>query len=76
MAPLRARLAGLLRPAGLQLRQVSVLFVDVVGSTALVQGLTAKDALDLLGGALQRMCWASWASRLRALLLGFSAVSS
>ena len=55
IAPLRARLAGLLRPAGLQHRQVAVLFVDVVGSTALAQGLDAEDTLDLLGGALRRM---------------------
>lgn len=34
-APLRARLARLMRPAGLQQRQVTVLFADVVGSTAM-----------------------------------------
>lgn len=54
-APLRARLAGLLRPAGLQHRQVTVLFADVVGSTALAQGLDAEDTLALLSGALRRM---------------------
>ena len=54
-APLRARLAGLLRPAGLQRRQVTVLFADVVGSTAMAQGLDAEDALDVLGAALRRM---------------------
>ena len=54
-APLRARLAGLLRPAGRQHRQVAVLFVDVVGSTAMAQALEAEDTLDLLGGALRRM---------------------
>jgi class 3 adenylate cyclase len=54
-APLRARLAGLLRPAGLQHRQVTVLFADVVGSTAMAQGLDAEDTLDVLSGALQRM---------------------
>ena len=52
---LRARLAALLRPAGLQHRQVAVLFVDVVGSTALAQGLAAEDMLDLLGHALRHM---------------------
>jgi class 3 adenylate cyclase/tetratricopeptide (TPR) repeat protein len=54
-APLRARLAGLLRPAGLEHRQVTVLFADVVGSTALAQGLDAEDTLAVLGAALQRM---------------------
>lgn len=54
-AALRARLAALLRPAGLQHRQVAVLFVDVVGSTALAQGLAAEDTLDLLGRALRQM---------------------
>jgi len=55
VAPLRERLAGLQRPAGLQRRQVTVLFADVVGSTALTQALDAEDALDVLSGALQRM---------------------
>lgn len=55
VAPLRARLAALLRPAGLQRRQVAVLFVDVVGSTAMAQALQAEDTLDVLGPALQRM---------------------
>ena len=55
VAPLRARLAGLLRPAGLQRRQLTVLFADVVGSTAMAQGLDAEDTLDVLSGALRRM---------------------
>ena len=54
-APLRARLAGLLRPTGLLRRQVTVLFADVVGSTAMAQGLDAEETLDVLSGALQRM---------------------
>jgi class 3 adenylate cyclase/tetratricopeptide (TPR) repeat protein len=54
-APLRARLAGLLRPAGLQHRQVTVLFADVVGSTAMAQRLGAEDTLNVLSGALRRM---------------------
>jgi len=54
-APLRERLAALLRPIGLQHRQVTVLFADVVGSTALSQSLDAEDTLDLLSGALRRM---------------------
>ncbi len=55
LAPLRARLAGLQRPAGLQRRQVTVLFADVVGSTAMAESLDAEDTLALLSGALHRM---------------------
>ena len=55
LAPLRARLAALERPAVLQRRQVTVLFADVVGSTALAQGLDAEDTMAVLSGALQRM---------------------
>lgn len=55
LAPLQERLAALQRPAGLRHRQVAVLFVDVVGSTAMAQALDAEDALDVLGGALRRM---------------------
>ena len=54
-APLRARLASPLRPAGVQRRQVTVLFADVVGSTAMAQGLDAEETLDMLSGALRRM---------------------
>jgi predicted ATPase/class 3 adenylate cyclase len=54
-APLRAKLAGLQRPAGLQQRQVTVLFADMVGSTAMAQGLDAEDTLAVLGAALKRM---------------------
>ena len=54
-APLRARLASLLRPVGVQRRQVTVLFADVVGSTALAQGLGTEDTLNVLSGALRRM---------------------
>ena len=54
-APLRERLAALLRPAGLQHRQVTVLFADVVGSTAMASGLEAEDTLDVLGTAMHRM---------------------
>ena len=54
-APLRARLATLLRPAGLKHRQVTVLFADVVGSTAMANGLDAEDTLGLLSAALRRM---------------------
>jgi class 3 adenylate cyclase len=55
VAPLRTRLAAVQRPAGLRHRQVTVLFADVVGSTALAQGLDAEDTLAVLSAALQRM---------------------
>lgn len=54
-SPLRTRLASLLRPAGLQHRQVTVLFADVVGSTAMAQTLQAEDTLAVLSDALRRM---------------------
>jgi class 3 adenylate cyclase len=54
-APLRARLAALLRPAGLKHRLVTVLFADVVGSTAMASGMDAEDTLGLLSAALRRM---------------------
>ncbi len=54
-APLRARLASLLRPGGLKPRQVTVLFADVVGSTAMAGSMNAEDTLDVLSGALRRM---------------------
>ena len=54
-APLRTRLAALLRPAGLKHRLVTVLFADVVGSTALANGMDAEDTLGLLSAALRRM---------------------
>ena len=54
-APLRARLASLLRPGGLKRRQVTVLFADVVGSTAMAGSMNAEDTLDVLSGALRRM---------------------
>lgn len=54
-APLRARLAGLLRPTGLQRRQLTVLFADVVGSTAMAGSLDAEDTLAVLSDALRRM---------------------
>ena len=43
-APLRARLGSLLRPAGVQRRQVTVLFADVVGSGRDVPPLAASQA--------------------------------
>ncbi len=54
-APLRARLAALQRPAGLKHRLVTVLFADVVGSTAMANSMEAEDTLGLLSSALRRM---------------------
>ena len=54
-APLRERLAALHGPSGLQHRQVTVLFADVVGSTAMAGALDAEDTLDVLNGAMRRM---------------------
>ncbi len=56
LAPLRARLAAL-QPLGApqqQLRQVSVLFLDMVGSTQLAGKLDPETVHDVLDGALQR----------------------
>ena len=39
----------------MQRRQLTVLFADVVGSTAMAQGLDAEATLDVLSGALRRM---------------------
>ena len=44
-----------MRSSGLKLRQVTVLFVDVVGSTAMAQSLGAEDTMELLGGSVRRM---------------------
>ncbi len=49
VAPLRARLAGLQR------RQVTVLFADAVGSTANAQAADAEDRLQFLDATFQRM---------------------
>jgi class 3 adenylate cyclase len=59
IAPLRQRLVALEARDGddvgvPRLRIVSVLFVDVVDSTALVRGLDAEDAYQVLDGALRR----------------------
>jgi class 3 adenylate cyclase len=59
LAPLRQRLAGLEARDStdlgvLPLRQVSVLFVDVVDSTRLLRSLDAEDGHDVLDGALRR----------------------
>lgn len=59
--PLRERLRALAAPSSPsapplapRLRQVSVLFVDIVGSTRLLQTLDAEDSHAVLDGALRR----------------------
>lgn len=57
LEPLRRELAALRSrssPAGGALRQVSVLFVDVVGSTAMGQQLQPEDVHAVMDGALER----------------------
>jgi len=54
LAPLRAALAKL-REDEQTLRQVTVLFADIVGSTALVERLDPEDAHSLLDGTLRRL---------------------
>jgi class 3 adenylate cyclase len=56
LAGLRARLAALTQPAetAQSLRQVSILFLDVVGSTALAQRLDPEEILAVMDGALAR----------------------
>ncbi len=56
-APLRARLEALRQQSAVatqQLKQVSVLFVDTVGSTAMAQRLEPEDVHLILDGALHR----------------------
>ena len=55
LAPLRARLAALQAPTPeQQLKQATVLFVDIVGSTQLSQELDPEDVHALMDGALAR----------------------
>ena len=57
-APLRARLATLqteqASAAAQQLKQVTVMFVDTVGSTAMSRQLDPEDVHAVIDGALQR----------------------
>jgi class 3 adenylate cyclase len=59
LGPLRSRLATLRAGAAAQhraqaLKHVSILFMDVVGSTALVQHLDAEEVSAVMDGALSR----------------------
>ncbi len=53
LAPAPAAVAP--APAQARLRQISVLFADVAGSTAMMQALGAEEAAEWLDGLLQRM---------------------
>lgn len=53
LAPLKSRIESL-RRASQQLRLVSVLFLDVTGSTALTQQLDPEDVHEVMDGALAR----------------------
>ena len=56
LAPLLAQLAQLdaVAPAAQSLRQVTILFLDVVGSTSVSQHLDPEDIHALMDGALGR----------------------
>jgi len=54
LAPMRERLAGI-HEHEQSLRQVTVLFMDVVGSTALSRQLDPEDIQTIIDGALQRL---------------------
>ena len=54
LAPLRQLLAAADAVPKLRRAQVTVLFADIVGSTALAGGLDAEDTLELFGGVLLR----------------------
>jgi class 3 adenylate cyclase/tetratricopeptide (TPR) repeat protein len=53
LRPLRERLGQLQRPGEQQLRQVSVLFTDVAGSTALASRLDPETVHEVMDGALR-----------------------
>lgn len=55
LQPLRSELQALQRPREVERRLVTVLFADVAGSTALVERLDAEDALEILGGMVERL---------------------
>ncbi len=54
LQPLRRQLAARQGRGGLQLRLVTILFVDIVGSTALAHRLGAEDTLLIVGEVLQQ----------------------
>ena len=54
LSPMRVRLAGFVEHEQ-SLRQVTVLFMDVVGSTALSRQLDAEEIHEIIDGALRRL---------------------
>jgi class 3 adenylate cyclase/tetratricopeptide (TPR) repeat protein len=54
LAPLRAKLAALVETPSQTLKQVSILFLDIVGSTALSQQLDPEDTHAIIDDALAR----------------------
>lgn len=54
IVPLRARLAALLGQTGQQLKQVTVLFADIVGSTAMGRQCDPEEVHAIVDGALER----------------------
>ena len=54
LAPMRERLAGI-REHEQSLKQVTVLFMDVVGSTSLSRRLDPEDIHAIIDGALHRL---------------------
>ena len=57
VAPLREKLAELeqRQPVSQQRRLVTVLFLDIVNSTLMSQGLEPEELLEIMGGTLQRL---------------------
>ena len=57
LAPLREKLAGLegRQPVSRQRRLVTVLFLDIVNSILMSQGLEPEEVLEIMGGALKRL---------------------
>ena len=57
LVPLREKLAGLEQhqPVSRQRRLVTVLFVDIVNSILMSQGLEPEEVLEVMGGALKRL---------------------
>ena len=58
LVPLQERMAEIEHLGGfpeLQRKQVTILYVDIAGSTAMIQHLDPEDNRDIIDGALQRM---------------------
>jgi class 3 adenylate cyclase len=57
LEPLHVRLAALeaAQPAGRQRRLVTILFLDIINSTSLSQGLEPEEVQEIIGGTLKRL---------------------